>query len=694
MYNPGMRWIAQPRVFLALCIVLIAVGMLRSSWATRLDGFTIDEPWHITAGVAYFRTGEYYLNPEHPPLVKLVAALGVPQSMFRFVEPSGLLDKDTERNFVQVTMYQRNDADLVQARVRRSLYLFNGLLLLFFVWTVFRVAGQTVALGALTFLLIDPTISAHWPVVMTDLPVALLSVTSVLLLVRLLRDWSLINLGSLSLALGLTLSAKHSGAITFGFVALVGSAVLVWKYRGNWRMALRRLAMFAAVVGCAVAILWGIYGFRYYESHSDQEKFNRPLNAKIDDVRSPAWRFVLTRFAQYRVLPRPYIWGFADIIRTGMEGRAYSTLAFGRLTFMERRPSIFPGYILVKLPIALTVLALFGCMSVFLRNSSKADKQLACILLLLAGFLLIILAYSNAEWAGVRHAMIVCVVMAVMAGFGVRTLLGSRAKLVGQAALIATLAACVPALAVVRPWEYHNVLGGGTKNAYRYFRNDGVDVGQRDKEIAAYCKTELEPRGEVPWVGLMISTFVKPDLVDYRHVKLRALEDPSGEELPPATITGTILLPASATAPAIWSDNKSLRDARPVERMGTVLVYRGTYYLPNIRASALFDKAATLFAEPKPDLEKIEPLLKEGLALRSNDFSGWMMMGNLHLLRGEREKALAAYGKARDSTLPSPFRTLFDEQAREWPLNHQVRSNQCVTRALNRPENFRSVLQR
>src|SRR5262249_39126956 len=260
----------------------------------------------------------------------------------------------------------------------------------------------------------------------------------------------------------------------------------------------------------------------------------RPLNAKIEDLRSPVWRFVLTKFTHYRLLPRPYVWGFADIIRTGMEGRAYSTLAFGRLTFMERRPFIFPGYILVKLPIALTVLPLFGCVSVFLRNGSKADKQTACVLLALAGFLLIILSRSSAEWAGVRHAMIACVVMAVMAGFGVKFLLRLRPRSAGSAVLIATLAACAPALVVVRPWEYHNVLGGGTKNAYRYFRNDGVDVGQRDKEIAVYCKTKLEPSGEVPWVGYIIASFIKPDLVDYRHVKLRALSDPLGEELPPA----------------------------------------------------------------------------------------------------------------------------------------------------------------
>jgi hypothetical protein len=650
------------RIFLVVAVSLVAVGVFRSSWATRLDGFTVDEPWHITAGVAYLRTGEYYINPEHPPLVKLVAALAAPQSVFRFAVPASLEDKHTERNFVQATVYQRNDADLVQARVRRVMYVFNGLLLLFFAWTVFRVAGETVGLGALIFLLIDPTTAAHWPVVMTDLPVALLSVTSVLLLLELFRDWSLINLGLLTLALGLTLSAKHSGAIIFGFVALAGSAGFVWKYRRDRRMALLRLARFAAVLGCAVGILWGTYGFHYYESRSGQGKFNRPLNAKIEDVRSPTWRFALAKFEQYRVFPRPYVWGFADIIRTGMEGRASSTLAFGRLTFMERRPLIFPGYIAVKLPIPLLVLSLFGCVMMFRQNTSKTDKQTAGVLLAFTGFLLVILARSNAEWAGVRHAMIVCIVMAIMAGFGVQRLLGLRSQWLGILALGLIVVACMPALAVERPWEYHNILGGGTKEAYRYFRNDGVDVGQRDKEIADYCR-KLASRDEVPWVGYMPS-FIKPDLVDYRHVRLRALNDPSGEELPPATITGTIFISGTDTAPAIWSDNKALREAQPVDRMGTVLVYRGTYYLPNIRAGALLNRARTLFEESEPDLEKIESLLTEGLALRSNDFSGWMMMGNLHLLRGEREKALAAYERARDSTPPSPFKTLFEEQAR------------------------------
>ena len=119
------------------------------------------EPWHITAGVAYLRTGEYYLNPEHPPLVKLIAGLAAPRNVFRFVEPTLLHDTTAERRFVEETMYERNDADFVQSRARRAMFLFNGLLLLLFGLSAFRVFGGAVALGALAFALIDPTVAAH-----------------------------------------------------------------------------------------------------------------------------------------------------------------------------------------------------------------------------------------------------------------------------------------------------------------------------------------------------------------------------------------------------------------------------------------------------------------------------------------------------------------------------------------------------
>ena len=63
-----------------LLLLLAGLAVLRSAHGTRLDSFTIDEPWHIVAGTEYIRGGDYRLNPEHPPLVKLWVGEAMPAS--------------------------------------------------------------------------------------------------------------------------------------------------------------------------------------------------------------------------------------------------------------------------------------------------------------------------------------------------------------------------------------------------------------------------------------------------------------------------------------------------------------------------------------------------------------------------------------------------------------------------------------
>lgn len=110
-------------LFSSLLLLLVATAIVRSAIATRLDGFTIDEAYHIAAGVSYVRLGDFRINPEHPPL------------------------------------------------------------------------GPGAALGTILFLAIDPTVAAHLPVVMTDLPVSLLCASAVLLAIPVFRSWRWTDLG-------------------------------------------------------------------------------------------------------------------------------------------------------------------------------------------------------------------------------------------------------------------------------------------------------------------------------------------------------------------------------------------------------------------------------------------------------------------------------------------------------------------
>jgi hypothetical protein len=124
----------------------------------------------------------------------------------------------------------------------------------------------------LLFLAIDPTVAAHLPIVMTDLPVSLLSATALALAVRAFQDWISADLFACSVARGLSLATKHSAPIFLIFVALTGTldafAVPVSRPEHS---RLFRLAKLAAVVVGALIVLWGFYLFRFAESSTKRK---------------------------------------------------------------------------------------------------------------------------------------------------------------------------------------------------------------------------------------------------------------------------------------------------------------------------------------------------------------------------------------------------------------------------------------
>src|SRR5271170_1838584 len=153
-------------VFVCLALLLVGFAILRSAIVTRLDGFTIDEAYHIAAGVSYVKYHDFRINPEHPPLVKLWVGSVMAATGFRLDSLRQFNDKPGERAFANLAVFRQNDPDSVQRRARAAMYYLNGLLLLALSLALKRVFNAGVSLGTLLFLVIDPTVAAHLPVVM------------------------------------------------------------------------------------------------------------------------------------------------------------------------------------------------------------------------------------------------------------------------------------------------------------------------------------------------------------------------------------------------------------------------------------------------------------------------------------------------------------------------------------------------
>jgi 4-amino-4-deoxy-L-arabinose transferase-like glycosyltransferase len=131
----------------------------------------------------------------------------------------------------------------------------NGLPLTLFASAVRRVFGLSVAIGALLFLAIDPTVAAHLPVVMTDLPVSLLSATSVVLAARAFyaKAWS--DVIGCFIMLGLALVTEHSAPVFVLFIVLAQTGLaLTPAASGTHHTGLNRLGSLVTLIAIALIV--------------------------------------------------------------------------------------------------------------------------------------------------------------------------------------------------------------------------------------------------------------------------------------------------------------------------------------------------------------------------------------------------------------------------------------------------------
>jgi hypothetical protein len=622
----------------------------------------MDEAYHIAAGVSYVRNGDFRINPEHPPLVKLWVGSFISATGFHLSAIRIFTDKPDERDFTEQDVYLNNDFEFVQRRARIAMFALNGLLLAALGFALRRAFGPDAALGTLAFLVIDPTVAAHMPVVMTDLPVSLLSATAVVLAIRAFQDWKWVDLACCSVVLGLALGAKHSAPIFFIVVTLTGAvcafALPVSRpLTSPGESRYMRLPKLFVVAFGAMAVLWGLYGFRYPETHSGQEAFNRPLVDKIADLHSPYYRAVLTEMAVAHVAPRAYIWGFADTVRAGFERTSHPVTAFGR-AYAGNGPSyFFPGVIALKLPIGLGVLVLSG-LSLYLARKMPREWNLGLGIVLAAVLSFTLVLASGSTYGGIRHALPAVVLLAIFAGCVISLGLVSKSRPFRVIVAALVVAAAASALPAMRPWEYFNELIGGAKNGSLYFNDEGVDCWQRSKELAAYYHQVLEPTGEIPVAAY-------PMWPTEMNARGLVWPDRNGDLLQYLKGSPTVLVDARDLSKTPYWNHGFLARRVPTTRFGNLLIFRGPCDgCGALMSPGLFYGSIGKMYAQKPDLTAAERMLKMSIALDpTTPYFVYLQLGNLYLRQGSRENALQAYADAsRDASLYPEQKQMIDAQ--------------------------------
>lgn len=644
---------AQRRIaglMLLLLLSLLAVG--RSMLGTSQDGFSIDEPWHIVAGTSYARGEGYHLNPEHPPLVKRWVGMTMPDA-FSLRQPKALKEKDEERRWVQETMYQQNDPERAQAISRPAMWALNGLLLFVLGVLLWRAFGLAWAAGTLVFLVLEPTVAAHMPVVMTDLPLALTLCIAAVCAGLLASTWRWRWAIGTGLAMGLALTAKHSALAGLAGIGLLLAFSAQWGWKAGLRDGMRRNAMTLTTAALAIAVLWGAYDFRFHADADGGDRFNRPIAEKIAELRLPHWKQSLAFADRHQLLPRSYLWGMADTVRTGVEGRSSGlNLIWGQL--YEGPPPWFswPAILLSKLPLGLLALVLAGLALALRAARTPVARWTLCAVVAACALHITALIGSGGVWGGVRHALPVVVALAIVAGAALACAWQRRSR--AWLALVAVPYVLALAMTIREPsaWEYHNELVGGTGNAYRYFENEGLGLGQRYPQLRDYYRRVIAPSGLPLYSRFAPEEMLRADQIAWRR-QVETLDDTNID----GRLTGWFVMQMGALIPVPqvdWDPARDLKGRTLVARFGPHGIWKGTQNDPLGRASAMGGRVIEyIYRENGSDWAKVAARLEEVVAKMPMAVPAHFELGNAYVRLGKRGEAITAYGRMfEQKTMP------------------------------------------
>ena len=652
----GPRWAG-----VALLFALVLLTIYRSHLGTRLDSFTIDEPYHIVAGASYVRTGDFRLNPEHPPLMKLWLGASMPES-FKLRPFRPLNEKVEERDYTEESVFYDNDAAAVQRRARLSLWIYHGLLLLSFGLLMWRVVGLAWAAGALAYVAIEPTVGAHLPLAMTDLSLALTLGITVVAAALVLTTWSWRWVAVLGVAIGLALGSKHSalpGLVGIGAVCF--AAAVCVRLANARRTVPARLVKLAAAALIGWALLWAQYGGRFHASRDGTDPFNSPMTQKLNDLRGNT-KHLIAAGDKYQLMPRAYLWGLADTVRTGVEGRGVFHFFYGKW-YEGAAPKLFwPGVIAAKVPLFLLAFSLLGIAVLWHAPLSREARWLLLSAAAMAGAHLLALFFSKGTWGGIRHALPVVFALCFFAGAAIWRAWQLRSRALALACVACWVAAFAMTIREPRLWEYGNELVGGSDDSYRYFMNEGQDLGQRYGEFKAFHDSVIAPSGK-PFYGTywFIEEQAKADKVRYSRFTT-GLEDNNSEGVFEGyyfvKINDLIPAPHEHWDPAIFNGLER------VARFGNTVVFRGRWVAPMVRAYSLRNYVIeAIFKNPAPDWELIAEKLEEIVQALPWSSATAILLGNAHLRLDRREQAVAAYEHAlREAVAADPVRPALQAQ--------------------------------
>jgi hypothetical protein len=454
-------------------IGLVLIFCLQALLALPKLSATSDELPHLSAGYSYWTTRDFRINPEHPPLAKLIAAFPL-----LFIHPKLDTNNDYWRDAVEWAvgfsfLYgNNNDADrlLFWGRVPMVALAALGAIITF-LWAR-ELFGPGAGLLAMALYAFSPNLLAHSLLVTTDVPLAVFSTLTLYLFWKQREGATWLNSACVGLALGAAMASKFSGGLLpLLFVALAG--MRAWRSVNRKDAVIREFRSLAIMAAACLLVIEASYLF----SASPLLYFKNA--ALVNANHRPDYRFYL----------------FGELKEGGWW-------------------YYFPVAFVFKATLATLTLVMLGTA----RAISKGVHDFGEVILLLSIAFYIVATSVGAHDVGVRYLIPAFPLIFVWVSRIMPDYWPERA---GRAAVVLLVMwhAWAGISAFPNYIPYFNEMAGGIEGGIDILDDSNVDWGQGVKQAAEYVRTKgvrnvviysFSPLDNPPYYGLP-RNLVPPD---------------------------------------------------------------------------------------------------------------------------------------------------------------------------------------
>lgn len=609
----------------------------------RRESQTWDEANHIFAGYRTWTDGDFGLNPEHPPLVKLLATIPLLRAQLKnpvleeryFKEDAFLRGKEF--------LYQ-NDADKILARTRTAAAVLTLLTALVVFLATREMFGRGAAFVALILLTFDPNLLAHGALITNDVGFACFMLLSVYTFYRFVKSPAALRLVVAGASVGLALAVKHTGVLIVPILFLLALSEILRNVFASdrekiTRHALKTLGSLVLIMLIGWVVLWSFYRFRY-DARPHGLQLNPPLAEYVKGL-EPHEAWPISTMARLRILPESYLYGLVDIKLTA---NYYTSYVLGKV-YAHSVWFYFPVTFLIKSTVGVLALSLLS-LAVVVSGLSRGREIL--FLLVPPGVYLVV-ALTAGMNIGVRHVLIVYVFVYVLIGGAAWALIrrSRRWAYIVGALLLLHLGSSL--MAFPNYIAYGNELWGGPSQTYRYLSDSNADWGQQLKSVKQY----LDQRGVKDcWFVYFAEGVAEPS---YYGIPCKPLPtiNTLWLNLPievPESIDGPVLISAANLSGFEFGPGsldpydqfKRLSPTAVIDR--GVFVFDGKFDLPLAAAIRKAQKAQNLVQAKQ--LEQALHEAQAAVALAPDSIQAQLALGDVLREMGRVEEARARYDKS------------------------------------------------